>query len=188
MTTIAWDGKTLAVDSSNSMGDTMLLGSCQKIWRLDTDFGPGNPAVWVTFTGQYQDGMQFLNWYMLGQPHDNRPTLDESFAALVWDPATRTLWRYEHRLAMYVIQAPFYACGSGREYALGAMMAGANAEAAVEIACILDVWSKGPVRSSNAPPAPGPKRGGLSNRSVTVDNKRGKHKGNGKGGKGKKPC
>ncbi|MFG1247276.1 Ntn hydrolase family protein [Xanthobacter flavus] len=43
------------------------------------------------------------------------------------------------------LEGPFFAIGSGAEYATGALMAGVSATRAVKIACECDVWSGGGV-------------------------------------------
>lgn len=182
MTTIAWDGKTLAVDSGNTLGDTMLPGGCKKLWRLDL-VNPKLPPDWMTFTGETQDGLAFLGW-LASMETIAQPKLDESFAALVWNPRDKVLLRYECKLWPHVVEAPFYASGSGREYALAAMHLGHSAEVAVAVACEFDVWSRGPVQSSNAPPAPGPKRRGQQ-RSTSMKKSKGKTP---PGKPGKKGC
>jgi len=45
------------------------------------------------------------------------------------------------------LEAPFFASGSGRFLAMGAMAAGASAEQALQIACDMDQGTSGPVHS-----------------------------------------
>lgn len=53
---------------------------------------------------------------------------------------------------------PPVAFGAGQDYALGAMVAGASASQAVEIACKVDVWSGGTIQVVNIAEALGVQR------------------------------
>lgn len=55
---------------------------------------------------------------------------------------------FSERLRPYKVHASFYAIGSGRRLAIGAMAAGASAKEAVEIACRFDTHSRGPVNAA----------------------------------------
>lgn len=72
--------------------------------------------------------------------------LDESFEALVIDLNTGKCYMYENRLYPYEVHPPF-AIGSGFKYAMGALLAGATATQAVEIAIRLDKNSGGPIQT-----------------------------------------
>ena len=69
---------------------------------------------------------------------------DPGFSLLVVRPDGSALFMIGYGLPSYV-NAPFYAIGSGPEYALGAMETGADAVAAVRIACKYDVYSEPPI-------------------------------------------
>jgi len=132
MTTIAWDGKTLAAD--RQMGGWI---NVSKIFKLkDGRYAAGS--------GENFDAIRrIVAWVNAGARKDERPEIREQDApdllivdkkgALNW-----MTWPYHEGL---VITVPFFASGSGCEYALGAMAAGANARRAVEIGCRFDVDS-----------------------------------------------
>ncbi len=54
---------------------------------------------------------------------------------------------YDRHLVPIRVANEFHAIGSGRKLALGAMMAGASADKAVEIACHYDNGSREPIRT-----------------------------------------
>lgn len=67
-----------------------------------------------------------------------------------------TIWVINGDGDLAPINAPYLASGSGRVAALGALAAGASAQKAVEIACGLDAYTRGPVQVEHLNPgAPG---------------------------------
>lgn len=148
MTTIAFDGTTLAADSLCHAGG-MRLGAVTKLWRMPDGrlfAGCGDTAI-VELVRQ---------WLENGQDPARRPTIlhEQGFNGLLITPAqprqNRTpplIHQLDEHLAPMDIASPFYALGSGREYAVAAMAAGASAAAAVDIAIRFDVYSGPPVQS-----------------------------------------
>lgn len=55
-------------------------------------------------------------------------------------------------LGIWEVEMPFTAIGTGKEFALGAMAAGANAIQAVRIACRYDMNSRPPIRTAALKP------------------------------------
>lgn len=55
------------------------------------------------------------------------------------------LWVYESSVIPVPIKNPFFAIGTGAGYAMGAMHLGKNPREAVEIACLYDTSSHGPI-------------------------------------------
>jgi hypothetical protein len=136
MTTIAFDGKTLATDSQDTgsykeyvnkilvINNTVIVGtgSVDGIvaitdWLVDKtkDYPKVEDATVFVFSN--------INNIITIQQYDSRPT-----------PNTRGLSK-----------GGFFAAGSGGDFALGAMLNGATAKQAVKIACKLDASSSGPV-------------------------------------------
>ena len=68
----------------------------------------------------------------------------EDIAALRVD-RRRRLWLYEGNIWQALDGFKFYAVGSGAEFAVAAMKAGAGARQAVKIACGMDLWSGGKI-------------------------------------------
>jgi ATP-dependent protease HslVU (ClpYQ) peptidase subunit len=131
MSTLAWDGRCLAADQQITIGGTPVAGT--KIFR-GTDFLIGG-------CGDIQEVLLFVEWYESGQLKTDKPMLTrDSFTGYVVDE-NKVLWRFDHLLVPYKITRPFWAAGSGADYAMGAMAAGQSARRAVEIAIDLDINS-----------------------------------------------
>lgn len=138
MTTIAFDGKTMAADKQSVAGS-------RKYQKLNCKIRSGKyhgmPAL---FSGAgtivYCDAV--VEWLLAGMPDENRPempTSPDSFTVIV---ATELgLFEYIDSLRPIALGPLKWAIGSGAEYALGAMAAGACAKRAVEIACEFDINS-----------------------------------------------
>lgn len=130
MTTVAFDGRTLAAD--RKMGGWM--DAC-KIFKL-------KDGRYLAGAGYYDQIVEVVAWIDEGAHPDKKPKLPEdegSSLLLVEEGAAYWLtWPY---LRTVLVRDPFVAIGSGGEFALGAMAAGANARKAVEIACRFDPHS-----------------------------------------------
>jgi ATP-dependent protease HslVU (ClpYQ) peptidase subunit len=129
MTTVAWDGRTMAADRQLTLGGTAL--PLKKIFQCGNDF--------IGCCGSVQESMLFLSWYKDGRDPASKPKLDDGFSAMVIQAGE--CMRYENLLMPYLINMPFWASGSGADYALGAMAAGKSAQEAVEIAIRFDTSS-----------------------------------------------
>lgn len=134
MTTIATDGRSMASDSLVTAGEERVAYS-QKIERTPDGrlFGSAGPSV---------DCALFAKWMHSG---GDKPDLSDDFCALVLTPlgAVFYLCRKLEPIEMMVPQA----IGSGADYAIGAMLAGAAPREAVGIACQRDLGSGGEVHS-----------------------------------------
>jgi 20S proteasome alpha/beta subunit len=135
MTTIAWDGKTLAADSrATSSG---MPYKAIKIFRLD------DGAIFAG-SGDYGQVCVVKDWVecSIGK---SRPVADD-FAGL-YVAANGEAYRLESSLIMLPLHEQFHAIGSGRDFAMAAMHCGRSAREAVEIAAIYDVFTGGDVMS-----------------------------------------
>ena len=139
MTTIAWDGTTLAADSlscsSGQRSRVRKLRRC-KDGRL------------IAAAGESGAVAAYLNW--LETPEwSQRPSFqdhaDDCVHALEIMP-DGTVWRHE-RFMPFIAEDRYTAIGSGAAYALGAMAAGKTAPEAVVIACELHSGSALPMDS-----------------------------------------
>jgi len=128
MTTIAYDGETLAVDSQIT-GSYVEYGT--KMFEEE--------GVFVTFCGEYGVALTMVQEYF-----DGEITARENDTSLVVlkDGILFELLAAGHLIP---VDAP-YAAGSGGPFAMGAMRAGASADQAVEIAIELDPHSGGDVQ------------------------------------------
>ena len=137
MTTIAFDGKTLAVDNQSTgsyieyknkiitVGDTVVVG-----------------------TGLITDISSIIDW--LNKPK-NYPTVTDTNVYVFSKKNGKVIIKQYSKGPVPSIRGlsigGFFACGSGGVFALGAMEAGASAKQAVKIAIRLDPDSGGKVET-----------------------------------------
>lgn len=129
MTTIAWDGTSIAADRLCGGRYTVA-----KLWRLPDGSVIGG-------AGLYDDIVEVVHWLASGAREDEKPRLaprEESSDLLLIDPEGRPHWLTWPHLRRVPIVEPYEAIGSGSEYALGAMAMGASAKRAVQIASRFD--------------------------------------------------
>lgn len=135
MTTIAWDGKTLASDS-RQIGDYVDQCNVTKIFTVGSSY--------LGLAGDSGKGQIFLRWYKdQTKPRPDQHSLD-GFEALIIK-GSRTY--YVDKTCELIECGKPAAIGSGCDCAMGAMLAGATAIEAVKIAIKLDQYSGGKVRS-----------------------------------------
>jgi hypothetical protein len=150
MTVIAWDGRTLAVDSATTSGQVKQV--CTK-WRQTRKRGQ---VVVMAAYGALTQGLRLMDWYVAGADPAAYPAAadQEEWAGLIvltkrtGKKAGLTVVEYEagERTPGAPIQGK-QAWGSGREVALGAMHVGARAQQAAEAACDLIASCGGPVHT-----------------------------------------
>lgn len=131
MTTIAWDGRTLAADRRRTLGDTPT--PARKIFDVKA---PDGRRYLVGCAGDSWDCVAFMRWMRTQKPED-KPALS-NFSAMAIDERHR-VWYVAEKLVYHEIVMPFWAIGSGSDYALGAMAAGKTAREAIRIASRLDI-------------------------------------------------
>jgi len=131
MSVIAWDGKTLAADKLGCMGSLKI--TITKIFCLATCL--------VGYVGEIDAGEELVDWFSNGAVPGDFPAgqrnIDKSNWLLVIAP-DKSIKKYERTPFPITIEDPFFAMGSGRDYAMAAMYLGKTAREAVEIACIFD--------------------------------------------------
>lgn len=132
MTTIAWDGNTLAADRAAWSGN--MKYRVRKVHRL-VDKADGKPIL-AAVCGNGSWAMAWLDWkfgkgQQPGAYHDSKMERP-SIIALVVD-SRRRVWEYTcegHRIQRL---GRLSALGAGQEMAMGAMAAGASAKHAIRI-------------------------------------------------------
>lgn len=134
MTTIAFKDGILAADSRSTSG-TMVSGSVKKII--------GGDGFYTAITGDTQDKNPVFKYLKDG---GEKPKIANLNGIVVKNGKMQL---FDDKLEPYDMGCAFYALGSGRELAIGAMAAGATAEEAVKIACEYDVHTGGPVHVVN---------------------------------------
>lgn len=144
MTTICTNGRAMAGDTLATLGSEPVRISRQKVHRLSD-----GRIVGVAGASGFAD--RVLRWVERGAHVDDAPkaTGPDGYSVLVLEPNGRVTYCDSSVPQLLEVGSPA-AIGSGREYALGAMAAGATPEAAVAIASRLDVYSGGVVISMNS--------------------------------------
>ncbi len=127
MTTIAWDGRTLAGDRRGNAA-----GMAYEVCKLRRT-GDGRL---LGFSGDIGVGMLMLDWLDRGGARP--PQQDtERWATVLEITPDGACWCHG-RDARWRIEQPFFAIGSGRDFALAAMALGRTAAEAVDLAARFD--------------------------------------------------
>jgi ATP-dependent protease HslVU (ClpYQ) peptidase subunit len=142
MTTVAFDGLTMAADSRGTDDDAGIV-KCQKIYRKRL----GKRDCLIGIAGDEFAALVFIDWYGSGKPVPHELiSLDpetEDFGVMIWDG--RKLWQANRFCRPVEILDKKFAIGSGAQFALAAMDCGKTAKQAVQLACRRDCNSGGPV-------------------------------------------
>lgn len=126
MTTIAWDGKTLAADTQSGLFKSQV----NKLYRLSNDDLLG-------MSGHLSFGHAAISWLnKVGEKPI--PTTDTRFHAILIKAESGELYTLEDNLIPFRYFNKFFAVGSGRDFAVAAMHLGCSAVEAVAIAHIYD--------------------------------------------------
>ena len=149
MSTIAYRDGWLASDSGAWAGDSF-FGDTQKIFLVPF----GDEVALMGLVGDLYACIKFRLWFMneylpegecIGEG-DLKPE-DPVEAIVIYPDGAVELW--DSNLVPYYMKMDFYALGNGRDFAIGAMEAGATAEQAIEAACKYDAHTQGPVTKIN---------------------------------------
>ncbi len=147
------DGKTVATDSQGTVGTERQPGEFVKV--------VGDEHSLFCFSGAFAMFDPLVKWYREGCLANATPRADPDYSYCLWvfDVDLPHPLRFVN-----VHQSPYpsplftpCAMGSGGDYALGAVYAGATLEQAVNIAAKLDVYTGGPVKLYDIPDTPRPK-------------------------------
>jgi len=133
MSVIAFDGITIAADKQGTRGSNRYTTT--KLHRIDDNTVAG-------YVGSLDHGAQLLNWYCDGANDKRFPFLaDEN------DRATLVIMHkgvlgicFGGVPVIHIVEDTPYAVGSGEDVAMGAMLAGATAVRAVELACEMNIY------------------------------------------------
>lgn len=139
MSVIAFDGRYLAADSQGTCAGARLVAT--KLFRL------GNGDI-LGFTGDRELGLRLKDLWWEGRMLSDWPDFQkgDDWCRLVI--ATKgKVFTTEKQPVLMPLESPYYAWGSGRDFALGAMAAGADAVRAVEAACTHSIECGGAVVS-----------------------------------------
>jgi ATP-dependent HslUV protease subunit HslV len=138
MTTVAWDGKRMAADRMITFG---AIGVRALRSKIRTGAYHGLPALFAgAGTIIYYEAV--IDWLIAGMPDEHKPEMPQtpdSFTVMV--VTEQGVYCYIDSLRPIPLGQIPWALGTGADYALGAMDAGASARRAVEIACARDTGS-----------------------------------------------
>lgn len=137
MTTIAYRDGVLAADTRAYSGDARPLGQKSKIERLEDGTLIG---VSSSIAG---GGETVRRWYADQRPSDIE--LPSNFTMIAISREGEVFFAKDTPHVSGPLTAPYFAIGSGADFALGALETGVSAKGAVLLACRLDVWSDEPV-------------------------------------------
>lgn len=148
MTTITYRDGVMASDTL-IVADTDAMGYCDKVFKIN--------GYLVGLAGSKRFVTSFLSWAQKSFETD-RPLPEMPFWAEhskdhqdgLWGYVVtpdRAIFRYETQGLPYLVESEYVACGSGREYAMGAMACGKSPKEAVEVAMLFDRGSGGEIRS-----------------------------------------
>lgn len=136
MTTLAWDGTTLAADRLIHHGG--MRTAATKIEKTEG-------GCLLGFAGDYALSRELFEWFRRGRDPHAYPMFQQGpegapVDLLCIEPGGRVLI-YSRSPYPQVIEEEDVALGSGREFARAALFMGATAKRAVEVAIALDVYS-----------------------------------------------
>ena len=135
MTTCCYDGNILAADT-RQVGSYIDNHQAQKIHKI--------ASTYIAIAGDVQQALVFIRWYKNQTEPRPDPNHMKDFEALV---IKKGIPYYAADLCELVEIGSPCAIGSGCDYAMAAMLGGADAKQAVRIAMKLDPWTGGRVRS-----------------------------------------
>lgn len=130
MTTIAWDGKTLVADRQLTSNGVRF--ETTKAHRL-------SDGSLFASCGALENNAAVRHWLNGG---NDKPVMgkDDDFDGVLIKP-DGTAWILNKNLHLIAIESPYFATGSGRDFALLAMHMGKTAREAVALAAELDIWT-----------------------------------------------
>ena len=133
---------TIAYRDGSIAGDTLCCSGWVRSGRVEAKITRGPSGVLAGAVGSATFAEKLLRWARLGRqgdPPKGEDTADRCDRGVVIEADGR-ITVYEGD-GSFTLDAPFFAMGSGRELALGAMAMGASAERAIEVASRLDVYT-----------------------------------------------
>lgn len=131
MTTIAWDGFTLAGDKRTH--DSTAFWETTKVFQSECG------RYLIGGSGDAQDALLVRDWVFGGMDESKKPSISNYAGLLIIDGKPHFM---DTKLIPLPIGGrPFYAVGSGRDFALAAMLLGKNAVEAILVAAEFDNYT-----------------------------------------------
>lgn len=153
MTVIAYRDGMIASDSQLVTRSWSCTMQFKKIGARNVDgkvylYGHSGETAYSAKFFEWVNSKAFDSW--LGDRSASHPQIeaaksDESSVGFIFHPEGHCT-RWEGNAPCYDVTGPFFAFGTGDNAAMGALMMGATAAEAVEIACKIDVLSNGPMQ------------------------------------------
>jgi hypothetical protein len=139
LTTIAWDGKTLAGDTRCTQNGL----PCRMATKVHRIVMPDGEIGLFAGSGARWQCDEVVNWIAAGVPPARRPKFEtDSFNGIVIRESG--VFTMDSGCQPFEVLEEFTASGSGRDFAIAAMHCGKTALEAVEIAALYDIYSGGP--------------------------------------------
>lgn len=146
MTTIVYRDGIMASDSRSTAESEAGGSRVFKCVKMYEKIVPGEGRVVIGTAGEGYPALLFVDWYGTGkEPPGTLIDGDADFTCIVL--SKRGLWEYDKWCRGEKVIGKFYAIGSGAKAALGALHMGANAAQSVRVACKIDPYSAGPIRT-----------------------------------------
>lgn len=138
MTTIAWDGNTLAVDRQCSWGCTKTPQT--KIGQFIE--GPYKNCIFAS-CGEAEYVPELIHWFETLNADPNlypatQKDSDKTQACFMVIGPNKEIWEFGQSAFPLLVEAPYFALGSGMDFAMAAMYCGKNATEAIECASFFD--------------------------------------------------
>lgn len=139
MTTIVYRDGILAADTRGYSGDVTPIGSKRKIFTLE------NGGLVGVSTPNPGFSEAIVKWMNNGRDLNDTPVDDPSFSALYIDANGEVFYFDDGYTPSGPLTAEYFAIGSGRAYAYGALSMGASSVEAVRAASDHDVFTSGEI-------------------------------------------
>lgn len=145
MSVVVYDHRTqtMTADTRAYSGNSHPAGHKMKIHRIKE--GPHAGSLLGVVSNVVGMPEEFRAWIERGADKEDWAPNDPSFEALLVKPNGEIFLFDDAYYCAGPMVGSFFTIGSGRKYAYGALMAGADAKAAVEVAIACDTWCGGPV-------------------------------------------
>ncbi|UIJ82253.1 peptidase S14 [Rhizobium leguminosarum] len=145
MTIIVYDPKRqlMIADSRATSGSRHPIGAKAKIHRIAA--GPHKGALLGVSSRVPGMGEWFREWVTRGMSKEAFGTSELEVEAILVQVDRSVFFFNENHYPSGPLESDFFAIGSGREYALGARKAGADAFRAVEVAISCDLFCGPPI-------------------------------------------
>jgi hypothetical protein len=148
MTTIAWDGKTLASDGRVSVNGMLSADNADKIFMIEDAYLRGSEVICFACAGDASVRNLIEEWIREECPRDFiSPTVMYECIIVTTDAVYHT--SPEQADIYQLTEGEYGVIGSGAEIAHTALVMGKDAKGAVAVACSLDLCSGGQIAYVN---------------------------------------